>query len=158
MKMGSWLLGGFIATLVLDVLFSAAQALGLTRLSLPYVLGTMVTKSRDRAKLYGFGLHLIFGWAAALIYVAAFHQLGRAGWWRGALGGLLHAAVVLFVLLPALPGLHPRMASERHGPEAEKQLEPPGKIGLHYGLSTPAAIVLGHAIYGAILGAIYRTI
>jgi hypothetical protein len=55
-----------------------------------------------------------------------------------------------------LPGLHPRMASEQHGPEAQNMLEPPGFLALHYGVRTPLAILFSHAVFGAILGAFYH--
>lgn len=54
MNVGSWLLWGFVATIVLTTLMSASQGFGFTRMSLPYMLGTMFTPSRDRAKLIGF--------------------------------------------------------------------------------------------------------
>jgi hypothetical protein len=70
--------------------------------------------------------------------------------------GLVHGIVVIVVLLPILPGIHPRMASDFNGPEARRQLEPPGFLGLNYGYQTPVATLLGHLIYGAILGAFYQ--
>jgi hypothetical protein len=48
------------------------------------------------------------------------------------------------------------MASEQHGPEAQNMLEPPGFLALHYGVQTPLAILLSHAVFGAILGAFYH--
>src|SRR5512142_2816432 len=115
MNVGSWLLWGFVATIVLTTIMSGSQGLRLTRMSLPYMLGTMLTASRDRAKLVGFVLHLLNGWVFSLLYVAAFHSIGRAGWWLGALIGLVHASFVLTMGMRFLPGLHPRMASELRG-------------------------------------------
>ena len=48
MNFGGWLLWGFVGTIVMTTLMSASQGLRLTRISLPYMLGTMVTPSRDR--------------------------------------------------------------------------------------------------------------
>jgi hypothetical protein len=62
---------------------------------------------------------------------------------------------VLSVALPVLPGMHPRMASELHGPTVVRVLEPPGFLGLNYGLRTPVSVLLAHAVYGALLGAFY---
>jgi hypothetical protein len=156
MNWGSWLLWGLTATIVLTTISAAAQGLGLTRMNLPYMLGTIFTPDRDRAKLYGFGIHVAAGWLFSLGYVLVFQSLGVAGWWRGALLGLLHAFFVLVVVMGLLPGLHPRMASEQQGPAAQNMLEPPGFLALHYGLQTPLAILLSHAVFGAILGAFYR--
>ena len=121
MRPDAWLLWGFAGTLVLTTLMAASQSLGLTRVSLPYLLGTMLTPSRDRAKPLGFLFHLVNGWIFALIYLAAFHALGRATWWLGAAIGFVHASFVLTVGMRLLPGLHPRMASERQGPTAGRR-------------------------------------
>jgi hypothetical protein len=156
MNWGSWLLWGFAATIILTMISAGAQGLGLTRMSLSYMLGTIFTPDRDRAKLYGFGVHLLFGWAFSLIYVLLFQSLGAAGWWRGLVFGLIHASVVLVMIVSLLPGLHPRMASEQQGPTARNLLEPPGFLALHYGVQTPLAIVVSHAVFGTILGAFYQ--
>jgi uncharacterized membrane protein YagU involved in acid resistance len=149
-------LWGFVGTVVLTTLLAGSQALRLTRINLPYMLGTMVTPNRDRAKVYGFGMHLINGWLFATIYAAAFQSWRRATWWLGALIGLVHALFVLCVAMPMLPGMHPRMASEQRGPTPTRELEPPGFLALNYGKRTPVSIVVAHMVYGAILGAFYR--
>lgn len=156
MNWGSWLLWGFVATLVLTIISSGAQGLGLTRISFPQILGTIFTAKRDRAKLLGFVTHVFLGLAYSLIYVWIFQAIGAAGWWRGALIGLVHAFFVLLVVMQLLPAVHPRMASEQHGPSAHRLLEPPGFLALHYGMQTPVAIIVSHVAYGALLGAFYR--
>jgi hypothetical protein len=156
MNWGSWLLWGFTATIVLTTISAGAQGLGLTRMNLLHMLGTIFTPNRDKARLYGFGVHVAAGWLFSLIYVLIFQSLGAAGWWRGAVIGLLHAFFVLVVVVGLLPGLHPRMASEQQGPAAQNMLEPPGFLALHYGVQTPLAILLSHTVFGAILGAFYR--
>ena len=151
----AWAVWGFGATAVLTVILAAGQGLGLTRLSIPYVLGSMVTLDRDRARLYGIALHFVSGWAFSFMYVLGFHVWGGPTWWKGAVFGALHGAFVLGVLLPALPAVHPRMASESRGPTVVRQLEPPGFLGLHYGTRTPASAFVAHVVFGAILGAGY---
>ena len=69
--------------------------------------------------------------------------------------GIVQATFVLTMVLPILPALHPRMANEQYGPTVVRQLEPPGFLGLHYGVRTPISILIAHAIFGAILGAFY---
>ncbi len=153
----SWsgsLLAGFAGTLVLTSLEAGAQQLNLTRMSVPYLLGTAFTKSRDRAKVVGFFTHLVNGQLFALLYVAIFHALGQGGVLRGAFIGLVHSAVVLLVVMPLLPSVHPRMASLHQGPTELRQLEPPGPFALHYGVSTPVVVVLSHVVFGALVGAL----
>ncbi|MFL6279458.1 MAG: hypothetical protein ACJ731_05060 [Vicinamibacterales bacterium] len=155
MNWASWLLWGFVGTIVLTTLMAGSQGMRLTRMNLPYMLGTIFTANRDRAKVIGFGVHVVMGWLFSLLYVAAFHAWDRATWWLGAAIGLVHAAFVLTVGMRLLPGMHPRMASEQQGPTVMRQLEPPGFLALNYGYQTPISVVVAHLAFGAILGAFY---
>lgn len=147
---------GFVATVILTTLMNLSQGLGLTRMNLPFILGTMFTADRDRAKVYGTIFHLLNGWAFAFLYALVFETLGRSDVLVGMVGGLIHAAFVLVVVMPTLPELHPRMAGEQHGPTVTRRLEPPGFLALHYGTSTPISTILAHLVYGGLLGALYR--
>ena len=155
MSWGSWLVWGFAATVILTTVLAGSQGLGLTRMNIPYLLGTMFTPSRDRAKIYGVVLHLANGWIFSLVYVAAFHAAGLFTWWFGAAIGLVHGAFVLVVAMPILPGMHPRMASELQGPAVVAQLEPPGFLARNYGIQTPISALAAHLIFGAVLGLLY---
>ena len=149
-------LWGFVGTAAMTILMAGTQGLGLSRMNLPFMLGTMFTPDRDRAKLVGFAVHLLNGWWLAIVYAAAFESWGRASWWLGAGIGLVHALFVLVAVMPLMPALHLRMASEQHGPTPTRQLEPPGFLALHYGGRTPLSVILAHLIYGGILGTFYR--
>ena len=152
MDWAGWALFGLTATMVLAAVMIAAQLAGLTRLDLPLVLGTVATADPDRARVAGFFIHLAAGQVFALGYAATFALLHRATWWLGGLLGALHVAVALTVLLPLLPGVHPRMASHRAGPASTAGLEPPGLLALNYGIQTPAVAVVAHLVYGLVLG------
>lgn len=156
MNWDSSLLWGFAATIVLTTLMAGSQRLGYTRMNIPFMLGTMFTTDRDRAKVLGIAFHLLNGWLFSFIYAAAFESWGLATWWLGGGIGLVHALFVLVAAMPILPGLHPRMASEEHGPTPTRQLEPPGFLALNYGRRTPLSVVLAHIVYGAILGSFYQ--
>lgn len=150
------LLWGFVATLFLTLIMSAAQGLGLSRMSIPYMLGTVFTPDHRRATVTGFILHFISGWVFALFYALVFESLCRSGWILGAMVGLLQALVVLVTLMPILPSLHPRMASEHRGPEPTRALEPPGFLSLNYGRRTPLITILAHLVYGGLIGGFYH--
>ena len=124
-------------------------------MNVSYLLGTIFTPNRDHAKLIGIFFHFLNGWIFSLIYVAVFQSLGTATWWLGGLFGLVQAIFVLTVVLPVLPALHPRVASEQSGPTVKRQLEPPGFFGLHYGIRTPISVLVAHTVFGIILGAFY---
>lgn len=156
MNWPSWLLWGFVATIVLTTVSALSQGLGLTRMNIPYILGTAFTPDRDRAKVYGFFTHLAAGWVFSLPYALIFESIGTAGWWRGAVIGAVHGTFALVVVFAVLPGVHPRMASERHGPTAARLLEPPGFMAVNYGTQTPIAVFIAHLLFGIILGAFYH--
>src|ERR687884_45579 len=105
MNFTSWLLWGFVSTIVLTMILGGSQGLGMTRMNIPYLLGTMFTPNRDRAKLLGVLVHFANGWIFSLIYVAAFHAWGGPTWWRGVIIGLVHASFVLAVGMPVMPAL-----------------------------------------------------
>lgn len=156
MNWGSWVLSGFIATLALSTLLASSQGFGITRMNVPYLLGTIITPEREKATLYGFLAHFANGWLFSLLYVFIFEARHMANWWFGALLGLIHALFILSVVMTILPSLHPRMATEQHGPTAIRQLEPPGFMALNYGFRTPISVFMAHAAFGAILGSLYR--
>jgi hypothetical protein len=54
--------------------------------------------------------------------------------------------------VPLLPGVHPRMASDRAGLASTAALEPPGLLGLNYGAQTPAVTIVSHLAFGIALG------
>jgi hypothetical protein len=147
-----WALFGLLATALLTAVMSVSQLVGWTRLDLPLVLGTMATGDPDRARVVGFFLHLAIGQGFALGYALGFALLDTATWWLGALFGLVHVAVALTILVPLLPGVHPRMASNRSGTSSFSTLEPPGLLALNYGVETPAVAIGAHLAFGIALG------
>jgi hypothetical protein len=145
-----------VATVPLTAIVELSQLQGWTRMSLPYLVGTLFTGRPYLAMALGGAAHVAFGAAFALLYALAFEQLGRASWWLGALFGTYHAAFVLTVLVQLLPDFHPRMAGEHHGPDPTPLLQPPGFLALHYGTRTPLLTLAAHVVYGAVIGAGYQ--
>ncbi|MBI2186485.1 MAG: hypothetical protein HYU37_05095 [Acidobacteria bacterium] len=156
MNVPSVLLWGFAATIVLSVMMAGSQRLGFTRMSIPFLLGTMLTPNRDRAMFLGVLVHMMNGWLFAVVYALAFESWGRATWWLGAGIGMVHGLFVLTVGMPIVPAMHPRMVSEYFGPTPNRQLQPPGFLALNYGRRTPIVALGAHVVYGAILGAFYE--
>ena len=152
MDWAGWALFGLLSTTILTALMISAQLGGQSRLALPLILGTVVTRDPDRARAAGFVIHLVIGQMFALGYAACFALLGQATWWLGGLLGALHGALALTVLIPLLVGIHPHMASNRAGLKSTAVLEPPGLLGLNYGAQTPLVTFTAHLAYGIALG------
>jgi hypothetical protein len=152
------LAGGFVGTLVLTTILRAASELRLTRIDLPFLLGTMVTTDRKRAKALGYLLHFFFGFSFALGYFAIFRSVGRAGWLAGAMLGLLHGAFAGTALVnELLPVVHPRMGDPSTAADRVALLEPPGFMMMNYGIATPVVMLIAHVVYGAIVGGFIGT-
>src|SRR5207247_9553053 len=89
------LAGGFVGTLVLTTMLRGASELRLTRIDLPFLLGTALTSDRKRAKALGYIAHFGFGFLFASGYFFIFWDVGMRCWlsggvvgfWRGAFAG-----------------------------------------------------------------------
>jgi len=147
------LAGGFVGTLVFTTAMRFASELGLSRMDLPFLLGTALTADRRRAKTLGYLAHFGFGFLFALGYYALFRAIDRDGWLLGALFGLLHGLFAGTALVNVLlPTVHPRMGSTFTAADTTPMLESPGFLLRNYGRATPVVTVLTHIAYGAIVG------
>ncbi len=145
--------GGFAGTLVLTTAQRAGNELHLTRMDLPFLLGTAFTDDRTRAKAIGYVLHFVVGMTFALVYYAIFVAIDRSGWWLGAVFGLAHGlfsgTALINILLPLV---HPRMGTPSTAAPSVALLEPPGFMMLNYGLQTPLVSLTAHVAFGALVG------
>jgi hypothetical protein len=145
--------GGLAGTLVLTTMLRAASELGLTRMDIPFLLGTAVTEDRVRAKAAGYALHFVFGLLFALAYWVVFVVIDESGVLLGAVLGLVHAVFAATALVSVLlPVVHPRMGTGFDAAGSAPLLEPPGFLLLNYGRQTPLVTVVAHVVYGAIVG------
>lgn len=149
----SLVLWGLIATVAMTAILQMSQGFGLSRLSLPFLVGSAFTADRSTAFVLGSALYLLIGWAFAFLYFLFFASVGVYTWWLGAIVGLIHGLFLLVCILPYLPYVHPRMASEYHGVSIGRRLEPPGFMAMNYGFQTPLATLIAQAVYGGVLGA-----
>lgn len=147
------LVGGLVGTLVLTTMLRAASELGLTRMDIPFLLGSAVTADRVRAKAIGYALHFAFGLIFAFAYYVVFAVIDESGFLLGALFGVVHALFAGSALVNILlPVVHPRMGTGFTAAGSAPLLEPPGFLLLNYGRQTPLATILAHVAYGAIVG------
>lgn len=153
---GHAFLWSVFSTAVLTLIMGLSQGFGITRISLPYMIGSAFSSRRSIAMTSGMIAHFLIGTLFALGYTVVFDIFGVATWWFGAGLGILHSLFVLAVFMPAFPAIHPRMAGKHHGPSPTRQLEPPGFFALNYGILTPYITILAHVVYGALIGVFYE--
>jgi hypothetical protein len=153
MTLWSAIAGGFAGTLALTTLLGAASELGLTRIDIPFLLGTAVSVDRTRAKVIGYALHFAAGLLFSVVYYALFVAIDLTGWWLGALFGVVHGVFAGTTLVNVLlPFVHPRMGTPTTAADSAPLLEPPGFMLLNYGRTTPIVTLVGHVVYGALIG------
>jgi hypothetical protein len=146
--------GGLVGTVVLTTMLRAASELRLTRMDIPFLLGTAITEDRVRAKAAGYALHFVFGLLFALAYYVIFVVIDESGVLLGALFGLVHALFASSALVNVLlPVVHPRMGTDFTAAGSSPFLEPPGFLLLNYGTRTPLVMLAVHVAYGALVGA-----
>ncbi len=153
MSIWAALAGGFAGTLVLTTVLRAASEARLTRMDLPFLLGTMFTPDRRRAKLVGYVAHFGLGLAFAVGYFALFEAIGHSGWLPGAAFGAAHGVFSATALVNVvLPAVHPRMGDDFSAAGEAPLLEPPGFLMRNYGHSTALVTLVAHVGYGLLVG------
>jgi hypothetical protein len=147
------LAGGFVGTVVLTTGLRLAQELGLTRMDIPLLLGTIFSEDRKRANIVGYAFHFVNGLLFSLLYAAVFFAVDQAGWLFGAALGVVHAAFAGGALVNILlPAVHPRMGTRWSDAKDTPILEPPGFMLRNYGRHSALAAIVAHVAYGAIVG------
>lgn len=149
----SLVLWGLVATTAMTAILQLSQGLGFSRMSLTFLMGSAFSGNRSRATVLGFVLYIIGGWIFAFLYYLFFTSIQIYTWWMGSILGLIHGMFLLVCVIPLLPFIHPRMASEHHGVTYLRQLEPPGFLAMNYGYQTPLVTLVAQAVYGGVLGA-----
>ena len=153
MSLAGAIAGGFVGTIVLTSSLRLMQALGLTRMDIPLLLGTAFSQDRRKATIIGYAVHFANGIVFALGYAAIFFAVGHAGWIFGGLLGIVHAAFAGGALVNVLlPAVHPRMGTPWTDAQKTPLLEPPGFMLVNYGRHTVIGTLLAHVAYGAIVG------
>jgi hypothetical protein len=170
MEFNIWagMLASFVGTLAMTALMRTSIAMGMTNMPpMPLIQGAMATDDPKRAKMIGMVTHVIvmgtvvFG----IIYAAVFAALGTAGWLTGLIVGLVHG-VIAGMFMKMMGRTHPRMEpvanfagdeTWRHD-DAGLHLAEPGWFAKNYGAMTPVGLLMGHAVLGLVIGAVYAAI
>jgi hypothetical protein len=148
MQIAKGFIAGIIAAGVMTLAMAFLRFAGMS-LAFELLLGSFVTSDPANAWLAGFGMHLLVGGLAGVLYGAVFEWItGGAGWSIGAAVGVLHAAVA-GLALGLLPFVHPRI------PEP---LPAPGFYMASFGILGVFTFFAMHLLFGAIVGEVYRPV
>jgi hypothetical protein len=147
---GKAILAGTAGALGWEAVIRFLIVLGVPLGDLVRFLGTMVAGNSTPLVWWptGFALHAAVGAVWAIFYAYFFWSTFD---WRPPAQGLLFACIPIvlagLVMLPQLGLMHPLVL--------RGQIPRPGVFSFGIGWGGPAAIVLGHAVYGWIMGSMY---
>lgn len=139
---------GLVATLVSAAFFAVVHSFGWSRFSPTVQLGCLVFENPRTPATDTLGYLLLVTLGSTVVpaaYLLLMERMGEPSWASGALLGAVHGAATA----AALPALRYVSQCVRSG-----AMPPPGRFGIEWGWFTPVGVVLGHALYGGVAGAI----
>lgn len=140
---------GALAALVFVLFTRLGEDTGVTKMDLLDLLGSLFASPHTRSsRTIGFIVHLIDGALLGVAYAYGL-LLGRwpATWLTGLIWGVI-LWVLSLILLTSIGGVHPAIRKNLEGD--------PGTAAVNFGKMTPLGTLIGHAIYGVILGVLYN--
>lgn len=138
---------GVVATLAMTAVMSMAPAMGLPRMEIPKMLGSMFVRDGGAANGLGLMLHLMMGVVFAIIYAIGFTALNAAPtWYTGVLFASAHWLVAMLVM-GMMGSVHPRIR--------EGVMSDIGVFMLKLGTMAPVGALMGHWIYGVVVAVVY---
>lgn len=141
--------GGAWAAFAFLVFAMVGEAVGVTKMNILDLLGSIFAPPHSKSsQALGFFIQLINGalLGVAYAYGLLLAQL-PAGWSTGVLWGII-LWVLSLILMTSIGGVHP--AIRRH------LEDDPGLAATNFGRMTPLGTLIGHAIYGVVLGLLYQ--
>ncbi len=131
---------GLIGTAIMTMLMYSAPMMGMPKMDIMGMLGTMVTPRKETATGLGLVIHFMMGVIFALIYAFLWRLgIGSATWLWGLIFGAVHG-VIAIVMMPMMLRMHPRPPVIASGP------------------MTMAGQLMGHLVYGLIVALVYAAL
>lgn len=150
MNYGRALLAGVVGGAAMTAIMTLVRTMGIMDVNLSMMEGSMITANTGAGTwILGFMMHLIISGLIALAYAAGFEYVThQAGWLIGVGFSLIHSLIAGMVF-GLVPMMHPLVPD---------QMPAPGIFMSNKGLMGVIAFFMLHAIYGAIVGAMYHTV
>lgn len=140
---------GIVATFAFTLFMLMGKSMGMTRMDLLDMLGSMFARPHSAtSRMSGFFIHHMNGALLAIAWVYGAALLRVPANWISALvwSAILWALAML--MMTSIGGVHPAI---RRGEE-----EDPGTAATNLGKMTPMGSLLGHLVYGLVLGILYQ--
>lgn len=144
------LIAGFVATLVFTAILTMAPKMGMPKMDIVDLLGSMFSAKSNL--ILGWGMHLMMGIVFALVYAFLWSSgIGAATWTSGLVFGAVHWLVV-GVMMAIIPMMHMGIKSGT--------VKAPGMwmTGNGGGLMAFMGGLVGHMIFGVIVALVYAAL
>jgi phosphatidylserine synthase len=136
---------GVIGTIAFTLFSMLGKAMGVTQMDLLDLLGSMVTEPGTSASRgIGAVIHLTNGAVLAVAWVYAAALLGWPANWATALLWAVVMTALALLMMTTIGVVHPAMRAHRQ--------DDPGLAATNFGSMTPMASLMGHLVYGIVLG------
>ncbi|HKY44571.1 MAG TPA: hypothetical protein VJM50_15890 [Pyrinomonadaceae bacterium] len=150
MAFGKAIVAGAVGALAWEVVIRVLILLGLPLFDLVFILGTMVTPDVRPWVWWpvGMAMHSTVGAIWAIFYAYFFWStFDLQPFAQGLLFSLGPAVLAGLIMVPQMNFMHPLIL--------QGELLTTGLFAVKLGWGGPAGIVLGHLVYGAVMGGLY---
>ncbi len=140
---------GIVGGIVMSLMMWMARAIGLIDAHMERYQGCMITNRPQGTGtiVAGFIMHLMLSALIAILYAWGFAVIwDRATWVLGLIGGVIHW-VIAGIMLPIMDGMNRCVQDDR--------IRGFGAFGKNYGAMMIAGFLIGHLLYGLIVGWLY---
>ena len=140
---------GVVATLAFTLFSIMGEAMGMTRMDILDLLGSMMAQpGSTAARAIGAMIHHANGALLAIAWAYEVALIGLpANWLTGLAWGAILTALAL-LMMSTMGAVHPAI---RKGEQ-----EDPGLMATNFGAMTPLGSLMGHLVYGLVLGLTYQ--
>jgi uncharacterized membrane protein YagU involved in acid resistance len=140
MNVAGAVIAGLVGTVVMTMLMVVAPAMGMPKMDIVGMLGSMFTSSKGTATVVGWVVHLMMGIIFAIIYALVWSLgIGSTTWLWGLIFGAVHA-IVAIVMMPMMMRMHPRPPQVAAGP------------------MTMVGQLMGHLVFGLVVALVYAAV
>ena len=131
------IVAGLVGTAAMTILMMLAPMMGMPKMDIVGMLGSMFTPNQGPAKIIGLIVHFMMGVIFAIIYALVWHLgLGAATWLWGLIFGFVHGLIAVMAM-PMMMKTHPRPPKMAPGPKMMM-----GQI-------------MGHLLFGLVTALVY---
>lgn len=141
---------GFLATAAMTALMYMAPLMGVPKMDIATMLGTMFSANPSTAFAIGIVMHFMLG--SVLLAIPYFYlievKFRGTPWLGGAIWGLLLWGVANLMVMPMMGFVHPLVRAGA--------MPAPGLLMLQLGVLAPIGSLMGHLLYGVVLASAYK--